>query len=108
MNITSSNILDKLKGKFSSENLKDLKELTKHDGWKVLIELAELHKIELWLSVSNIDFDDEKQVKVLSNQQIYLNAMMSVLKMPSSMDKNLETFQEYDESDIMPVYDKWF
>lgn len=107
MSLKSEDIVEKLKAKFSKEKLRDLKNLTEHEGWKVLIELWELHKIELWLSVNDVDFNDKNQVKILSDRQIYVNAFENVLKIPWNM-QNLETFGEYKEGDFMPVYDPWY
>ena len=96
--------MKKWKQIFSKEDLRDLRALTEQDWWKILLKLWELHKIELWLSVSDVDFSDKEQVKVLSDRQVYLNAFENVLKIPWNMLK-LETFPEYDESDYMPNYD---
>ena len=105
--LNSNDIVEKLKKRFTPEMLRDLKWLVEHDGWKVLVELAELHKIELWLSTTNINWDNDKQVKILKDQWIYLQAMTSILKIPWNMEE-VETFAEYKESDIMPIYDEWF
>lgn len=105
--LNSNDIVEKLRKRFTPEKLRDLKWLTEHAGWTILIELAELHKIELWLSTTNIDWDNDKQIKILKDQWIYIQAMISILKIPWNMEK-VETFQEYKESDIMPMYDWWF
>jgi len=105
--LNSNNIIEKLKKRFTKEKLRDLKSLTQQDWWLVLVELAELHKIELWLSTTNADFNDKKVIKVLENQWIYLQAMENILKIPWNMEE-VETFAEYKESDIMPIYDQWF
>jgi len=105
--LNSNDIIDKLKKRFTPEKLRDLKSLTEQNWWAVLVELAELHKIELWLSTTNVNWDDDKQVKILKDQGIYLQAMTNILKIPGNMEE-VETFAEYKESDIMPVYDQWF
>lgn len=105
--LKSDDIVEKLKKRFTKEKLRDLKLLTQQDWWLVLVELAELHKIELWLSTTNIDWDDDKQIKTLKDQWIYLQAMESVLKIPWNMEE-VETFKDYNDSDIMPIHDLWF
>ena len=97
-------VIERAKKNITRDKIADLKSLTEHDGWKVFIELCELHKIELWQSVIDVDFNDEKQLKTLSDRQIYVNAFDNVLKIPWKMEQ-LETFTEYDESEIMPNYD---
>jgi len=57
-----------------------LKWMRKHPWYKVLLDIQEDIVSRLWKSLLNVNLKDEKTIKILEDNQIYVKAMSTFLK----------------------------
>lgn len=64
----------------TKEQKEDLENLTKHPGWKVLLNVQEEADTALFRKLSDWDLSNEKNIETLKEWQVYKNARNDFFK----------------------------
>lgn len=66
--------------KLTKEELNQLKEMRESAGWKILERIEEEERRKLWEMLLTADLNDENQMKIIRENQIYAKARQDFLK----------------------------
>lgn len=66
--------------KLSKDNIEALKSLVKHPGFAVVEQLEEQARIKLWQWILDVDLTDEKNLKIIKENQVYTKARADFLQ----------------------------
>ena len=66
--------------KLTKEELNQLKEMRESAGWKILERIEEEERRKLWEMLLTADLNDENQMKIIRENQIYVKARQDFLR----------------------------
>lgn len=66
--------------KLSKDNIEALKSLVKHPGFAVVEQLEKDARIQLWQWILDVDLTDEKNLRIIKENQTYTKARSDFLQ----------------------------